>query len=191
MAPSNPSAPVDLTFVQKVERIRAEGLEYLYSKDPLVKNEKKAFERLQEAAELGDPVSMDHIGGFYVTGTGGTERSCPLAIQWFERAAALGYPLSLNNLAYVLTTCPDKKLRDTAKAEDALKALFQGTPAVLAALDTYAATQAAQQRFTEAARTMAVVIDIGELADINPERLDEFRAARARYLKRQPPLPMH
>ena len=176
-----PPPPFDPELVRKVEQARAEALELLYSKDPLVKNEAKAFAKFREVAEMGDPVSMDHLGGFYSTGSGGAEKDCGLAIQWFERAAASGYPISLNNLAYVLVSCPDPKFRDAARAEDLLKTLFQTTPALIAALDTYAVTQAELGHRERAARTMDVVIDLADLTNTNPERLDEFRAQRAQF----------
>lgn len=176
-----PPPPFDPELVRKVELARAEALELLYSKDPLVKNEAKAFAKFREVADMGDPVSMDHLGGFYSTGSGGAEKDCGLAIQWFERAAASGYPISLNNLAYVLVSCPDPKFRDAARAEDLLKTLFQTTPALIAALDTYAVTQAELGHRERAARTMDVVVDLADLTNTNPERLDEFRAQRASF----------
>lgn len=179
------AAAAAMAVRQKVEALRAEGMELLYSKDPAVKNPEKAYDKFLEAAKLGDPISMDQLGGYHSTGAAGKEKSCALAIDWFEKSAALGYELAANNLAYTLVSCPDKKFRDGQRAEDIMQALFARNQSFLAILDTYASILADRGNFTLAVKTMDTVIDIAELIKANQERIDEFKANRARFAKKQ------
>jgi TPR repeat protein len=171
--------------IRKAEALRAEGMTLLFSKDPAVKNEEGAKHRFEEAAALGDPVSMDQLGGFYSTGLAGTKKSCEKAIEWFEKSSRAGYPLALNNLAYTLATCPEKNLRDAGRAEDLITFLFKANPNILALLDTYAAVLAEEGSFPQAAKTMAVVADLAELTDENPQRIDEMKEAMRLYQKKK------
>ncbi|RYZ99479.1 MAG: hypothetical protein EOP11_19395, partial [Proteobacteria bacterium] len=186
--PAGPTLPIPLTpkLVQEIEQLRQEGLQLLYSKDPTIKNPKLAFEKLLHAAQLGDPISMDHVGGFYSTGIAGVEKNCPKALEWYEKSAAMGYPMALNNLAYTLVSCPEKKFRDKDRAENLMKTLFANTPGLLAALDTYAAVLAGDGNYKQAAKTLDVVIDLADFIESNPEKIDEFRAVMKQYEKGKP-----
>ncbi|MGZ3659053.1 MAG: tetratricopeptide repeat protein [Bdellovibrionota bacterium] len=172
-----------LAQFQKAQALREEGLRLLYAKDPRVKNPQKAFEKLLEAAKLGDPLAMDSVGGMYSSGQAGAERSCARAMEWFEKSAASGYGLAANNLAYLYVTCDDKKRRDPEKAETILRLMFANNPSMIAVLDTYAALLAEQGNFKTAASTMQVVIELQELIESNPERIDESKHALALYRK--------
>ena len=119
-----PLSQDQIEALHKAASLREEGLRVLYAKDPRVKNPKKAFELLLEAANLGDPLAMDSVGGFYSSGQGGAEKSCSKAMEWFEKAATSGYGLAANNLAYLYVTCSEKKKRDPAKAEAILRMMF-------------------------------------------------------------------
>lgn len=186
LAPGAPPAPIITPEqIQQAEMLRLEGMRFLYSKDPLEKNPRAAYDKFLAAAMIGDPVSMDQVGGFHSTGLAGVEKSCSKAIEWFEKSANGGYPMAMNNLAYSLVTCPEKKLRNPDRAEELVKFLFQNSEGFLAWLDTYAAVLAAQGHFTQAAKTLDVVIDLASFTDSNPERIDEMKAARKAYLKKK------
>jgi TPR repeat protein len=180
-----PLSASEVAQLQRAQELREEGLKFLYSKDPRVKNSKKAFDLLLESANLGDPLAMDSIGGFYAAGSAGTQRSCATAMQWFERSAAAGYGLAANNLAYLYVTCDDKKLRDPAKAETILKLMFSTNPSLLAVLDTFASLLAQQGNFKMASSAMETVIELQELIESNPERIDESKKALALFRKKK------
>lgn len=171
--------------LQRAQALREEGLRLLYAKDPRVKSPKEAFAKLLDAANLGDPIAMDAVGGIYSSGIAGEKRSCAKAMEWFERSAASGYGLAANNLAYLFVTCDDKKLRDPEKAESILRLMFANNPSLIAVLDTYAALLAEQGSFKQAATTEQVVIDLQELIESNPERIDESRHALKLYQKKK------
>lgn len=169
--------------LERAQALRDEGLRLLHSKDPQVKNPAKAFERLLQAAQLGDPVAMDSVGGIYSSGAAGVPRSCAKGLEWFGKSATMGYGLAANNMAYLYVTCDDKKLRDPGKAESILQMVFANNPSMIAVLDTYAALLAEQGNFRQAATTMRVVLDLQELIESNPERIDESKQALALYRK--------
>jgi TPR repeat protein len=177
--------PISIEQIRQAESIRAEALKALYSKDPQVQNPALAFEKFQEAAALGDPISMDHLGAMHSTGAGGAEKNCAKAIEWFEKSAQLGYQIAMNNLAYTLVSCENKQLRDPAKAEDLMHYLFETNSLLIAWLDTYAAIQAEQGNFPKAANTMEVVVDLSELIGNNPERIDLMKKALSQYKKKK------
>ncbi len=177
--------PEQLQQLQEAQALREEGLRLLYTKDPKVKNPPKAFEKLLAAAKMGDPLAMDSVGGFYSSGTAGAEKSCSKAMEWFERSAASGYGLAANNLAYLYVTCDEQKRRDATKAEAILKMMLSSNPSMIAVLDTYGALLAEQGDFKQASTTMQVVIDLQELIESNPERIEQSKNALAFYKKKK------
>lgn len=187
--PATPSAPVAPAAerMREAAAYREKGMELLYAKDPRVKNPAKAFELLQKSAELGDPVAMDSLGGFYGLGLAGVPRDCRKAMEWFEKSAAAGYGLAANNLAFLYLTCPDKSLRNTEKAEEIMRTVFASNPTLPAVLDTYAALLATQGEFAKAIATMKVVIDLEDLIGLNPEQIDEAKTTLAIYQKHRLP----
>jgi TPR repeat protein len=175
--------PEQVEQIQRAQALREEGLRLLYAKDPRVKNPALAFQKLLEAAKLGDPLAMDSVGGLYSSGQAGLVRSCAKAMEWFERSAASGYGLAANNLAYLYVTCDDKKRRDTEKAETILKLMFANNPSMIAVLDTYATLLAEQGTYAAASSVMQAVISLQELIESNPERIDESKKALSLYQK--------
>jgi TPR repeat protein len=166
--------------------LHAEGVELLYSKDPKVKDARKAYLKFKEAAELGDAPSMDLLGGFYAIGVAGVKKDCSEAMNWYEKASEAGYPLAFNNLAYMLVTCENNKLRDADRAESIMKFLFQSQPNIVALLDTYATVLSEQKDFKQAAKTMEVVIDLQKFIDDNPERIDQAQKTLDLFRHRKP-----
>lgn len=171
--------------IQKAELARKDGLIALYSKDPAIHNPQLAFQKFREAAELGDPISMDHLGGFYSAGIGGAEKDCAKAIEWFEKSSQWGYQVAMNNLAYSLLTCEKKGARDVAKAEELMNYLFDTNGLFIAWLDTYATLLAAQKDFSKASNTMKVVVDLAEFVKANPERVDEMKKALKKFQQKK------
>lgn len=168
-------------------KYRDQGFELIYKKDSTKEDAKNAFDLFQKAAEFNDPVSIDVLGGFYTSGIGGVERSCKKAIEMYSKAALLGYPLSVNNLAYSLVTCPDPKQRNPERAKKLVQNLFQQSPFFLALLDTYAAALAESKEKTKAVVVQKTVIDIAQLMEIEPERLSQLRKSLAAYEKGKGP----
>ena len=167
----------------RAQVLHAEGIELFYSKDPKVRDLRKAFEKFEEAAKLGDAPSMDLLGGYYAIGVAGVKKDCGQALGWYEKSSEAGYPLAFNNLAYMLVTCEDGNLRDADRAEGIMKFLLQNQPNILALLDTYATVLAEQKDYKQAAKTMEVVIDLQKFIDDNPERIDQAVKTLALFRK--------
>lgn len=173
--------------VEKIEpnalQLREKGMELLYSREESKRDPQRAFEFFQKAGELNDPVSLDIIGGYYSTGLGGKEKSCKKAIEAYSKAALIGYPLSANNLAYTLVTCPEKEQRDPERAKKIVQNLFTQAPFLLALLDTYAATLAETKETKRAVTIQRAVIDLGKLTEADPERMKQMKKSLSYYEK--------
>jgi TPR repeat protein len=61
------------------------------------KDEARALQYYQRAAELGSAVAMDNVGTYYAMGRG-VAADKVRAIAWYRRAAAHGYVPAMNNL---------------------------------------------------------------------------------------------
>lgn len=67
------------------------------------KDEARALQCYQRAAELGSAVAMDNVGTYYATGRGVAVDKVR-AIAWYRRAAAHGYVPAMNNLGVLYST---------------------------------------------------------------------------------------
>lgn len=63
----------------------------------VLKDEARALQYYERAAELGSAVAMDNVGTYYAMGRGVTADKVR-AIAWYRRAAAHGYVPAMNNL---------------------------------------------------------------------------------------------
>ena len=101
-------------------------------------DEKKAFELTQQAADRGFASAQFGLGKMYSSGRG-VEQDLHKAIEWYSKAAAQDDAPALNNLALLLATTCDQKIRDSGKAvEFALRAVNTTQEHVPEYLDTLA-----------------------------------------------------
>ena len=129
----------------------------------------------------------------YVQAHHGLAMACAAVGRWPEafghaqEAARLApeQPVALNNLAWILATCPDPKVRDGSEAvrlaERVCELTGRKNPTLL---DTLAAAYAEAGRFDEAVRTaeearsLALAGGTKPLADVIGERLELYRSGR-------------
>jgi hypothetical protein len=162
-----------------------EGMDHLYGKEGKAANQELAFEYFQKSAAKGNPLAMDMIGGYYSVGMGGVTKSCKNAIEWFDKAAKLGYALSVNNLAYSLVSCEDESVRNPYRAKDYMNRLFQKETEVITYLDTMAAIYAELDKFEQAVQYQAVVVDLAKVMDLEEERTQILKESLELYKKKK------
>ncbi len=162
-----------------------EGMDHLYGKDGKQANQELAFEYFQKSAAKGNPLAMDMIGGYYSVGMAGIAKNCKTAIEWFDKAAKLGYALSVNNLAYSLVSCEDETVRNPYRAKDYMNRLFQKETEVITYLDTMAAIYAELDKFEQAVHYQTVVVDLAKLMDLEEERAAILKESLELYKKKK------
>ena len=69
----------------------------------LTKNENKAVELYQRAAEMGVAEAMTALGAAYELGHGGLPKDEGKAVELFQRAADLGHTYGMTHLALAFT----------------------------------------------------------------------------------------
>ena len=90
----------------------------------VAKNEARALQCYQRAAELGSVVAMDNVGTYYAIGRGVAVDKVR-AIAWYRRAAAHGYVPAMNNLG-VLYSAKVQGKPDYCQALDWFKKSAEG-----------------------------------------------------------------
>lgn len=116
---------------------------------PVEQNDREAVYWYLEAANRGWPDAQVNAGYMYCLGKG-VQKDYAQALAWFERAADAGYPQGKNNLAWLLSTCPDTTIRDGKAAVAVLEPVVQGGERHPVVLDTLAAAYAEEGMFDEA-----------------------------------------
>jgi len=111
------------------------------------------------------------------------ERRYAPAIRQLERAVELDATrvVALNNLTWILATCPVARLRDPGAALGYAHQLTELGPPDAGSLDTIAAAQAAAGDFDSAVRHMRQVIDLYESAGSTGRALGGLRQRLASY----------
>jgi serine/threonine protein kinase/TPR repeat protein len=141
----------------------------LFAKNPAV-----AVKWFRLAAEQGHAASQYYMGYSFTEGLG-VDKNPAEAVRWLCRSADQGYVDAMNSAAWLLATCPDAAVRDSAKAEkyeeEAVAATNRKDPATL---DTLAAAYAEAGKFAEAiaAQNEAIALekDVESKADFKSRR---------------------
>ena len=66
------------------------GRAYAYGQGGLTKDEAKAVEWFQKAAEAGNAIAMHNLGNCYEYGKGGLTKDKAKAMEWYWKAAEAG-----------------------------------------------------------------------------------------------------
>lgn len=102
------------SFVERMEHKAEEGdsdasltlgYMYLYGKNGVEQDAKKAFQYYSMAATQGDKIAINNLGSLYFSGIG-TEKDVLKAVQMFERAAKLGNNEAAVNLGFIYLSTP-------------------------------------------------------------------------------------
>lgn len=147
-------------------------------------NPPRVVELLSEAAEQGHPGANQTLGEYYHTGIT-VPRNLNRAIRYYQRAVDGGSVVARNNLAWLLATADQPRVRDGERAVTLIRpiALYSGAWQYL---DTLAAAWAAAGNFDDAVTTAEQALAVlgreaGAEGDAAPleQRLDGYRQGRA------------
>jgi len=135
---------------------------------------------LERAALQEHAASIDLLASLYYRGIG-VPVDYARSRELMERAVAHQYLSAINNLAWLLSTCPDDSLRDGARAIALLEAHLDQSPQML---DTLAAAYAEAGNFEKAVGWQKqAVAALGGTAD---RRFPSFMERLARYTEGKP-----
>jgi uncharacterized protein len=101
------------------------------------KDEAEAARWMRKAADQGLAAGQFGLGSMYMHGRG-IPQSASEAANWYRKAAGQGDPAAMNNLAFLLATSSDPKVRDPKEAIAVAQKLVEAEPNNAAYLDTLA-----------------------------------------------------
>lgn len=110
--------PLPPPIWDNAEAVLKVGADYSHGRG-VAKDEARALQCYQRAAELGSAVAMDNVGTYYAMGRGVAVDKVR-AIAWYRRAAARGYVPAMNNLG-VLYSAKVQSKPDYCQALDWFK----------------------------------------------------------------------
>lgn len=134
------------------------GWAYLFGKS-VQKDYKRAFDLFTKSADLGYHRAQANLARMYTKGVG-VKINYKKAIELNEKAAKQGNKAGMNNLAWILSTCPDDTLRDGKRALKIMKDLLLRNKRSPMLLDTLAAVYAELGMFKKAIETQKEAISI-------------------------------
>lgn len=140
----------------------------------------QAIQWLEKSAAQHHAAAQDLLASFYYRGVG-VARDYRQARALFEQAVGHSYLPAINNLAWLLATCPDDSLRDGKRAVALLQPVMDQSVQML---DTLAAAQAEAGDFAEAINLQKrAIAGIGNTGDPRLsaflERLQHYAAGQA------------
>ncbi|WP_258405071.1 tetratricopeptide repeat protein [Shewanella psychrotolerans] len=136
----------------------------------------------QQLADKDDKWAQFRLGFIYAAGGQGIERNCGKAV---DRFLAVGDDVSLGNVVWILSTCPESEYRNGDMAIEIGKGLVAANNQDPTNLDNLAAAYAEIGDYTAAINTQQRAIEaLKQTAEYN--RYDEFEARLHHYQQQKP-----
>lgn len=140
----------------------------------------QAIQWLEQSAAQDHAPAQDLLASLYYRGVGVT-RDYARARTLFEQAVGHSYLPAINNLAWLLATCPNERLRDGKRA---VALLLPALDQSVQMLDTLAAAHAEAGAFADAIRLQQrAIAGLGSNADPRlpafAQRLQSYAAGKA------------
>ncbi len=131
----------------------------------------------QQLAREGDKVAEFRLGFIYASGGEGIQRNCGKAIEHF---LSVGDEVSLGNVVWILSTCPEREYRNGERAIEIAKGLVESNKEAPTFLDNLAAAYAETGDYKAAIATQQQAIEA--LKDPSQQsRISEFKGRLHRY----------
>ncbi|MCG9697526.1 sel1 repeat family protein [Shewanella sp. Isolate11] len=136
----------------------------------------------QQLAVEGDKWAEFRLGFIYAAGGKGIERNCGKAVDHF---LSVGDEVSLGNVVWILSTCPEPEYRNGDRAIEIGKGLVEANEQDPTNLDNLAAAYAEIGDYTAAIHTQKRAIEaLKHSSQLN--RFDEFERRLQKYQQQQP-----
>jgi len=114
------------------------NLAVMYAQGQAVpKDENEAAKWMRKAADQGLAAGQFGVGSMYAHGRG-VPQSATEAVNWYRKAADQGDPAAMNNLAFLLATSTDPKVRNPKEAVSIAEKAVETQPNNASYLDTLA-----------------------------------------------------
>lgn len=133
-------------------------------------------------SEQGSKWAQFRLGFIYAAGGNGVERNCGKAVERFN---SVGDEVSLGNVAWILSTCPEAQYRNGDKALKLARSLVESNNEDPTNLDNLAAAYAETGDFHAAVETQQMAIDALKSSEM-ASRSGEFEQRLQTYQKNKP-----
>ncbi|MBW8183217.1 tetratricopeptide repeat protein [Shewanella nanhaiensis] len=133
-------------------------------------------------SEQGSKWAEFRLGFIYAAGGEGVQRNCGKAVKHFS---AVGDEVSLGNVAWILSTCPEAKYRNGDRALELAQSLVKANQEDPTNLDNLAAAYAEIGDFSAAIVTQQKAIHALKLSE-QVDRSDEFELRLQTYEQNKP-----
>jgi len=143
------------------------------------KDEAEAAKWMRKAADQGSAAGQFGLGSMYAHGRG-VPRSETEAATWYRKAADQGDASAMNNLAFLLATPTDPKVRNPKEAVAIAEKAVDAEPANPSYLDTLAATYFSVGQPDKAAETERRALVLKPDSASYKQALEKYRAASVR-----------
>ena len=140
-----------------------------------------AVDWFRQAAENGHIDAQYKLGSLYYLGEG-IERDYRQAATWLRAAARQHHVYASNDLAWLLATCPDKRIRDGEESIRLAEWVVNSSSGDFRYIGTLAAAYAESGRFNDAVKTQTEAIEIMQEDD---PLYKEFRDQLESYKENQ------
>jgi TPR repeat protein len=140
------------------------------------KDEAEGARWMRKAADQGLAAGQFGLGSMYAHGTG-VPQSASEAARWYRKAADQADPVAMNNLAFLLATSTDPKVRDPKEAVVVAQRLVEEESDNAAYLDTLATTYFQAGQPDKAAETELQALTLKPDDAGYKEALEKYKAA--------------
>jgi TPR repeat protein len=140
------------------------------------KDDVEAAKWMRKAADQGLAAGQFGLGSMYAHGNG-VPQSAPDSANWYRKAADQGDPSAMNNLAYLLATTTDPKVRNPKEAVAVGQKAVEAEPENPAYLDTLATTYFEDGQPDKAAETERRALALKPDDSSYKKALEKYEAA--------------
>ncbi len=157
------------------------NLAVMYAQGQAVpKDENEAAKWMRKAADQGLAAGQFGVGSMYAHGRG-VPQSAAEAANWYRKAADQGDPGAMNNLAFLLATSTEPKVRDPKEAVAVAQKLVEAETDNPAYLDTLATAHFEAGQPDKAAETERRALALRPDDPSYKKALEKYEAAKPKH----------
>jgi uncharacterized protein len=157
------------------------NLAVMYAQGQVVpKEENEAAKWMRKAADQGLAAGQFGLGSMYAHGTG-VPQSAAEAANWYHKAADQGDSAAMNNLAFLLATSSDPKVRNPKEAVTVAQKLVEAEANNAAYFDTLATAYFEVGQPDKAAETERRALALKPNDPFYSKALEKYEAAKRKH----------